>query len=540
MVPEKTIENTVSKLQQELTEIKYIVELSKIMNYTQDVYNLAYKFAEFAKNELKIKKTIFLLAEDNYFKSIVNSDSENSEIFEFENNGESIWKLIENGKPIVIIDESGKNTYSKFFEASKLEEMESHIWIPVVFNGQILAIVSLSGKIDQTPYTESDMSIFGKIAEHLAQGINKHFEKKEEQTRMGELQKTLHNISILYNVGQALNFIDDLKRLLRVILSKAIETIGAEKGSLMLFDSYTNELVVKVVYGLPDQETEDKINEGLIECTRIKVGEGIAGTCFQTRQALITNLGSNDPRFKQSMLSNVSSILCIPLIVKEETIGVINITNKSDDKFFNQDDLEFMCALANQAAIAINNAQLYELAITDGLTKLFIYRHFHYLLENEIKRAIRYRHSISLLMIDIDNFKEINDTYGHQVGDELLRAIAGTIASDCRKIDSPSRYGGEEFALILPETKKENARVIAERLRYKIENLELEIKDGPKVSPTISIGIAALPNDAEGKDELIQKADKALYFAKNSGKNCVAEFNDDGCVVLDCSDECEI
>jgi diguanylate cyclase (GGDEF)-like protein len=241
------------------------------------------------------------------------------------------------------------------------------------------------------------------------------------------------------------------------------------------------------------------------------------------------------------MLSNVTSLLCIPLIVKEETIGIINISNKKDNKFFNQDDLEFMCALANQAAIAINNAQLYELAITDGLTKLFIYRHFHYLLDNEIKRALRYRHSLSLLMMDIDNFKEINDSYGHQVGDEVLRAIADVIANDCRKIDLPSRYGGEEFALILPETKKENAGIIAERLRYKIDQLVLNINENAQnISSTVSIGIAGLPDDAENKEDLIQKADKALYFAKNYGKNCVAQYNDEGCSIINCLTEDEI
>jgi diguanylate cyclase (GGDEF)-like protein len=536
-IPDDTIKDTVSNLQQELSEVKYVVELGKIMNYAHDVSGFAYKFIEFIKKELKINKVVFLLGEDNFFRSIF---SEDSETFEIENNCESIWMMLESGKPVQIIDESGKNIYSNFFEKFNLEKMAAQIWLPVIYQGKLIAILSFGAKTDNLPHNQEDYITYEKIIEYFSEGLNKFISKNEEQKRLVELQKTLHNISILYNVGQALNFIDDLKRLLKVILSKAIETIGAEKGSLMLYDSYSNELVVKVVYGLPDKETEDKINDGLVECTRIKVGEGIAGTSFQTKQALITNLGSNDPRFKQSLVSNVASILCVPLIVKEETIGVINITNKKDDKFFNQDDLEFMCALANQAAIAINNAQLYELAITDGLTKLFIFRHFHYLLDNEIKRALRYRHALSLLMLDIDNFKEINDGYGHQVGDELLRTIAKTIAGDCRKIDLPSRYGGEEFAIILPETKKENAQVIAERLRYKIENLVLEIKDGPTVSPTISIGIAALPNDADNKEDLIGKADKALYFAKNSGKNCVAEYTEDGCIVLNCDGSCEI
>jgi len=535
-VPVQTIETTVVKLQQELLELKYLVELGKIVNYAHDLDDLALNFIEFIKRELKIKNAFFLLAEDDVYKSLTDPKCEDQELFEFENNGDPIWAVIEEGKPFSIIDEKGRNIYSRFFQSFSIDEMKAHIWIPVIFDKQVLAIISLGSKSNNKPYNKADFNILERISNNIAQGINDHISKKEEMKRMNRLQKTLHNISILYNVGQALNFIDDLKRLLKVILSQAIDTIGAEKGSLMLFDSLSQELVIKVVYGLADKEVEDKINEGIIECTRIKVGEGIAGIAFQSRQAIITNLGSNDPRFKQSKLSNVASLLCIPLIVKEEIIGVINITNKKRGKFFNQDDLEFMCALANQAAIAINNAQLYELAITDGLTNLFIYRHFHYLLDNEIKRAKRYRHSISLLMMDIDNFKEINDNYGHQAGDELLKMIANAIAGGCREIDSPSRYGGEEFALILPETKKENAGVVAERLRHKIENLALEVEDGTVISPTISIGISEYPEDADNKENLIKKADNALYFAKNNGKNCVAKFNNKEYVVLQNTD----
>ena len=299
----------------------------------------------------------------------------------------------------------------------------------------------------------------------------------------------------------------------------------------MLYDSETEELIIKVVYGLPDREIEDKINEGLIECTKIKIGEGIAGEAFAHKKAIITNLGSDDPRFFQSELSNVTSLLCLPLIVKDEAIGVINISNKKDRNLFNQDDLDFMGALANQAAIAISNAQLYKLAITDSLTKLYTRRHFEYILDNELRRSQRYKHNMTLLMMDIDNFKAINDTYGHQIGDETLKQIADVILSTLRKMDMPSRYGGEEFAVILPETHKENSKKIAERLRKKISNILIRTKDKHEVSPTISIGLASFPFDTEDRSDIIGFADKALYFAKDSGKNCVAEYTPEGCIL---------
>ncbi|MBQ2872117.1 GGDEF domain-containing protein, partial [bacterium] len=186
----------------------------------------------------------------------------------------------------------------------------------------------------------------------------------------------------------------------------------------------------------------------------------------------------------------------------------------------------FMEALANQAAIAIDNAKLYELATKDGLTKLYTHRHFFTLLDTEIKRAARYNHVMSVVMMDIDNFKSINDTYGHAVGDKVLREVASVIAKTVRKIDMPARYGGEEFAVILPETKGEDATIIAHRLRRKVEAINLTLNDGTVVKVTVSVGIAAFPDAAEDELTLMDFADKALYESKHHGKNCVHLYNE--------------
>ena len=189
-------------------------------------------------------------------------------------------------------------------------------------------------------------------------------------------------------------------------------------------------------------------------------------------------------------------------------------------------DLEFVEALANQAAIAVDNAQLYELATKDGLTKLYIHRHFYFLLESEIKRVQRYHHVLSLLMMDIDNFKQVNDTYGHLVGDIVLKEIAATIQKTIRHVDIPARYGGEEFTIILPETAALNAVIIAERLRQKISEIEVKVDENIILRPTVSIGIAEFPNAADGIKELIDCADKALYVSKENGKNCIHLYFD--------------
>jgi len=530
----------VTELQEELIQLNKLFEISNITNSVSSINALAEQLINFIKLNFDVKNAAFFILEDNKYNIISYENIISPNSYEFENLGEGIWHIIEAGKPIKILNEEGKNIYFQFFENYDLLNLDSCVWLPFVNEKEVLAVISLGTKKSGKPFTDSEMVFLDKIIQYIAPVINKFRKLKEKESSLSYLQKTLHNISILYNIGQAMNFIDDLKRLIQIILAKAIQTLGAEKGSLMLYDSATEELVIKVVYGLPDKEMEEKINEGLLECTKIKIGEGIAGESFAHKKAIITNLGSDDPRFFQSELSNVNSLLCLPLIVKDEAIGVINISNKKDRNLFNQDDLDFMGALANQAAIAISNAQLYKLAITDSLTKLFIRRHFEYLLDNELRRSHRYKHHMTLLMMDIDNFKSINDTYGHQIGDEMLKQISEVILNTLRKIDMPSRYGGEEFAVILPETHKDNAKKIAERLRRKISNIIIRTKDKQEVSPTISIGMASYPMDTEERSDVIGFADKALYFAKDCGKNCVAEYAPDSCKIICSKDDCSI
>ena len=155
------------------------------------------------------------------------------------------------------------------------------------------------------------------------------------------------------------------------------------------------------------------------------------------------------------------------------------------------------------------------------------------LLENEIKRCARYNHVMTLVIMDIDDFKKVNDTYGHLVGDQTLRELANVISTTIRKIDIAARYGGEEFALILPETSINDAKVIVKRLKENISKIRIEAKNGV-VTPTVSIGIADFPACAKDEKTLIELADIALYTAKNTGKNRIYEYNKEyGCLPVE-------
>ncbi|HNV71924.1 MAG TPA: sensor domain-containing diguanylate cyclase, partial [Candidatus Ozemobacteraceae bacterium] len=222
----------------------------------------------------------------------------------------------------------------------------------------------------------------------------------------------------------------------------------------------------------------------------------------------------------------IRTMICVPLKVRDRATGVINVVNKSGTDQFTADDQHLLEALAQQAAMAVEHARLYELAITDGLTKLFIHRYFQARLEEEILRARRYHTTCSLLLFDIDHFKKFNDTYGHQQGDIVLMEVAKLIKQTVRDtIDIPARYGGEEFAIILPETDTAGAQLVAERMRKVVEMYDFP-GQGKPLKVTISLGIATFPDHASTRPTLIKKSDIALYACKKRGRNCSIVYNE--------------
>lgn len=221
---------------------------------------------------------------------------------------------------------------------------------------------------------------------------------------------------------------------------------------------------------------------------------------------------------KESLNKSNLELFC-PLRSHNKLVGILGLSKKNSGRLFSQEDIELVMSVANQAGIIVENAQLYAQAmtwaVTDGLTKLFNHRYMHERLDEEIARGTRFGAAFSLIMIDLDFFKTYNDTYGHLAGDEILASVAKCIQSSIRTIDMPFRYGGEEFAVILPETMLQGAYVVAERIR---ERIEQKFRFG-HASITASLGIASWPTDGVTKEQILASADKALYAAKETGRN---------------------
>lgn len=227
-------------------------------------------------------------------------------------------------------------------------------------------------------------------------------------------------------------------------------------------------------------------------------------------------------------LDMMGSFLCVPLIVMNQVIGIF-LTARRKENPFSPYEIKIFETMSAHVSVAVSNALMYrkmeELAVRDGLTGLYNHRFFQERLSNELERAERYGKKTALLLLDVDFFKKINDTYGHQAGDRILKGVANVINSCIRGIDFAARYGGEEFAAILVNIDSKNAYEIAERIRATIWNTNFEIGDNQTIQVTLSIGVSSFPADADNQRLLISRADIALYEAKNNGRNRVCIHN---------------
>ncbi|HEU4402501.1 MAG TPA: sensor domain-containing diguanylate cyclase [Candidatus Polarisedimenticolia bacterium] len=264
--------------------------------------------------------------------------------------------------------------------------------------------------------------------------------------------------------------------------------------------------------------------------TRLAVGEGIAGRAAQLRQPiLVDDVGVDGSTHGAPELPGrlaARSLLAVPLLSRGRVIGVVEAIDRLNGGRFRSQDARLLSLLLEPAAVAVDNALLLrkseELSITDDLTKLYNSRFLNATLRREVERSKRYRTPVSLIFLDLDGFKDVNDQHGHLWGSRTLVEVGAVIKGTVREIDVVSRFGGDEFTVILPQTGPEGAVTIAERIRQRIAESPFLESYGLKVRISASIGIASFPDHGRTKDDLIARADQAMYVVKGRGKNGVA------------------
>jgi diguanylate cyclase (GGDEF)-like protein len=317
----------------------------------------------------------------------------------------------------------------------------------------------------------------------------------------------------------------EAESLFRVILEQAREITGAQKASFMVAANGDDELAVRAAVGLSDR---------VVEKLRVRTGQGVAGRVFSTAEPVLVQNVEKDPRFRRKNRPrfNTKSFLSLPIVDDDRPIGVVNLADKLTGDVFSAEDLKLLQSMATQATIAIGRASYYEqsrelrkISITDSLTGLLNRRYFQERLAEEVDRSARHGHPLSLMMIDIDHFKIYNDTNGHPAGDKALVMVGRALRGNIRVIDVVSRFGGEEFSIILPETRKQEALEIGERIRKEVEDLYFPGEESlPSKRLTISLGVAGFPEDARDLKTFIQRADRALYHAKAQGRNSIIAY----------------
>src|SRR5262249_48450305 len=313
-------------------------------------------------------------------------------------------------------------------------------------------------------------------------------------------------------------------QVLRTIMEKIEEFLHPDTWSLLLVDEAKQELYFELAVGNKARPLKD---------VRIKMGQGIAGWVADHQEAVIVPYGNQDTglfaKVDEKTRMETRSIVAVPVRFRDHCLGVIELVNCVGPDGFGDRDLALLEALADFAAIALENARhvqrIHELTIKDDCTSLYNSRHLNFILETEIYRSQRYNYEFSLVFLDLDHFKAVNDNHGHLMGSKLLAEIGEVLRSHCRLIDFAFRYGGDEFVILLPQTSKENACTVARRLHRLIRESSWLNSEGLDVRVTTSAGVATYPSDSKTKAQLLHLADEAMYSVKNTTRDRVAVAN---------------
>ncbi len=359
-------------------------------------------------------------------------------------------------------------------------------------------------------YTEKTKEVevsMTKLKEHAATIERQNF----------ELNKRISELSALHQTATAIGSTLNLHEILDLIIDLSAKTIGYSIGFLMLIQEETNRVSFEIVRGFEQ-------SEGPAYLDREACLEAALHTARTQRVYTLSPIDKviSLKNYRENRTTE-DAIVFVPLVVKGQTLGVMGMAC-SKESLEQQEDV--LSIFASQAAAAIANAKLYEsteqMAVTDGITGLYNHRHFQEALDQELLRAQGQSYQLSMLLIDVDYFKVVNDSYGHPVGDEFLKEMAEVIRGSIRGTDIVCRYGGDEFAIVLPGADSATAEEIAEKLRWTIADHRFNVGAEAQISTTVSVGVATYPLDASSKKELIDLADRAAYHAKELGRNRVS------------------
>lgn len=419
-------------------------------------------------------------------------------------NTATLKRMIETRQPWFINDVAND---SAWIVVEQGLPVRSWIGAPVIIYDQVVAFICLDS-MTLHAYRPEHVRRLATLAADVSLALQnarlyaRVSDALDRERRLGELTRA---------ISSAL----DIDVILDNVVRLSVELIDADAGSLGLLSADRRTLAKAHTYGLPDLLMARA--QGILPAWRV----------VETQEAIIIHQGSFELDDSASPAVRDYALLAVPIMIGTTLLGVLAVYHLHDGRRFNERDSIMLESVGRQAGVAITNAQLFaetqRLAITDQLTGLFNRHHFHSVAPRELERARRYQRPIAFLLVDVDYFKSINDTYGHTTGDLVLRSVAERLRAGLRDADLLARYGGEEFVALLPETNLSGAERVAERLCGAMAADPVNV-DGVPLRITVSIGVSALDGPAESDrlETMIRFADRALYTAKAEGRNRVS------------------
>ena len=417
--------------------------------------------------------------------------------------------VIQTQKPYILNDAPEKYIT---FKHPNHKNIRSWLGVPLVVHNQVIGMLTLDHH--EPGYYDDDrlIDLVTAFADHVTISLENARLYENEHRRVMELDALRETTAdITRELG--------LKNLLSAILERATALMNATGGELGLIDDDGKHIRILVSYNMGSDNVGDSI----------ELGQGLMGYVVQTKQIeMIENYKNWTGRLETYRENKIYAVIGAPLMIGNRILGVIGIMNSDRKRKFSSAEKDLMRLFSQQAAIAVENAKLFEekerQARVDITTEIYNRRGLLELGKRELDRAHRYERPLAAMMVDIDRFKLVNDTYGHPIGDLVLKELAELLETNVRTIDILGRYGGEEFVILLPETTPDRAFEIAERLRKSIAN-HIFTPERHKLHITISVGVAFSTGENNGLIDLIKRADDAMYKSKRAGRNrtCVSK-----------------
>jgi diguanylate cyclase (GGDEF)-like protein len=374
------------------------------------------------------------------------------------------------------------------------------------------------------PHRRAALLVAGDWRNHVASLIPIGDELARLRGESERLAAVLRRAS--HRLARQLGQVEGLSLVCDAIVDAMTAAVGARLGVVALADESERRLAIRATHGYPLV---------LVEHLRIDPGEGVLGRVYESAKVLRVPGGvvgaapaRTRPRYR------TGSFIALPIVAGEEVLAVLSVADPLDEEAFTRADLSTLCALAAPAALALARERataraeaFAHAAAIDAVSGLFNRRYFHVRLEEELQRSRRHEIPLALLMIDIDDFKAINDRYGHLAGDSVIKSAADIVRRAVRVFDVCTRFGGEEFAVIMPGSHEESAAAVAERIRARVAGHRTTDRALDGLNVTVSIGLAVSAPGMSSR-ELITRADEALYLAKRAGKNQVRSATSSG------------